>query len=286
MSEVKIDLQGLDKEIDAIFPMPQTMMKMLQALGDPNVSVFQVEQILKYDPTFSLKLLSLANSAYYGSPNKISNLHMAITVLGFNLIKSMAVQASMNHYFEKGVADSAFPAQPLWKHSMGVAVCAKLLARRTRLGMAEDFFTMGILHDMGLLLMAECYPQAMATMMSRPDAQQRDLVELEHDNFTGDHAQVIQLICDKWSLPKSMGSILSYHHSPLQAPEDLRRSAAAVYLADKIVMRAGFGFAYPRGEESDAPVLPLLGLEAVDLEVLLEDFQAEAEKLSAMPEQN
>jgi HD-like signal output (HDOD) protein len=282
MNSARIDIQNLNQKLDALFPMPQTLTRILAAIENPNMNISELEKLVKLDTTFSFKILSLANSAFYGANQKITNMQMALSLLGFNLIKSLAFQASTNQYFTNSITNQYFSAQSLWKHSVGVAVCSRMLSRRTRIGNAEDFFTMGILHDMGLLIEAQFYPEQLLDVLTRAQNQSPALFELEKEVFGLDHASVTNLLCEKWSLPNNIGMILNFHHMPLQAPEEFRPSANIIYLADKITMKSQFGFVYPRGEEYDAEVVASMNMDPGDLEILLEDFQAESDKVSSL----
>ncbi|NTV53085.1 MAG: HDOD domain-containing protein [Candidatus Firestonebacteria bacterium] len=283
--ETLIQVEELSRKIEKIFPMPQTLMKINEALNNPNVNMARLEDILKSDPDFSFKLLSLANSAFYGSPNKVTNMHMAITLLGFNAIKNLAIQTSVQQTFGGDKPESCVPTQMIWKHSVGVAVCVKMLSRRLKLGNAEDFFTMGILHDLGFLIEAQFYSLPLSQMLERVNREKYSLTDLESEVLGMDHAQITHLLAEKWSLPKTLTTTLKHHHEPLDAPEENRRSASALYLADKIVMQAKYGFTYARAGETDEAVLALLQLEPVDMEVMLEDFQVEADQFAALLKQ-
>jgi HD-like signal output (HDOD) protein len=283
MQTNKIDIQDLNQKMDTLFPMPQTLTKILAALNNPDTNIAELEKLVKLDTTFSFKILSLSNSAFYGASQKITNMHMALSLLGFNVIKSLAFQASTNQFFStSSISNSIFSAQGLWKHSVGVAVCARMLSRRTKTGNAEDFFTMGILHDMGTLIESQFYPDLWALVLERLPQGTTTLFELEKEHIGMDHSSISHLLCEKWALPAHLGMVLNFHHMPLQSPEDFRRGAIILYLADKIVMQAQCGFFYPRGEEYDAAVLTVLGMDPVDLEVLLEDFQAESDKVTSL----
>jgi HD-like signal output (HDOD) protein len=262
--------------------MPQTLLKVNEALGNPNVNMARLEDILKSDPDFSFKLLSLANSAYYGAPKKVTNMHMAITLLGFNTIKNLAIQATVQQTFGGEKSEACMPAQALWKHSVGVAVCAKMFSRRLKLGNAEDYFTLGLLHDLGLLIEAKFYFQPLKGMLEKVKQEKVSLISLEQEALGINHAQITRLLSEKWSLPEILSSTLSHHHTPLASGEENRRQASVLYLADKIAMQAGYGFNYARGREDDEAVLAFLNLEPVDLEVMLEDFQTEAEQFAVL----
>jgi len=277
MAETRIDLKELDRKIKCLFPMPQTLVKILDVLNNPDGNIIQLENHLKSDPDFSVKLLSLANSAFYGFPHKVTSVHKAITLLGFNTIKNLAVQMNVSQAFKNQNDIPGFSSEDLLKHSVGVAVCARMLAKRLRMEETEELFTMGVLHDMGLLIEQRFFPELVAAVLSRVHEQDELLPEIEQKLLGVHHARITKLLCEKWSLPDKLSIPLAFHHSPWETIKDYQRSAGAIYLADKMAMEAGYGFSYPRVGEQDDVVLSLLKLEGSDLEFLYDNFQSEAD---------
>jgi len=135
---IPIDINDLSRKLHNVFPMPQILAKILAVVNDPQASISALEQVFKYEPSFTLKILTLANSAYYGSPGKITNIRAAITLLGFNMIKILPIHATVNEMFHFGTNTPIFSGYELWKHSVGVGVCAKMIARRLRLGKIDS----------------------------------------------------------------------------------------------------------------------------------------------------
>ncbi|MCD4813493.1 HDOD domain-containing protein [bacterium] len=276
----KMKIEELTDKLQNVFPMPQILAKILKTINDPGASSASVELVFKYEPSFTLKLLTLANSAYYGSPGKITNIRAAITLLGFNLVKSIAVHASVNEFFNFGSNNSIFSGYDLWKHSVGVGVCAKMISRRLHLGNAEDFFTLGILHDVGLIIEYQFYRDEFVAILSKLQNGWHEIVELEQEFLGVDHTLLAKMICDKWQMPESLGEIIVHHHQPLHAPEGLQKHACAMYVANHIVKKCRYGFYYGKPEPFVPGILERLEMEAVDVEVLQEDFEQEINELA------
>jgi HD-like signal output (HDOD) protein len=247
----KINWSDLESKVQDVFPIPPVLEKIVRAVNDNDASAASLENVFKLEPALTLKLLTLANSAYFGMPGKITNIRSAITLLGLNLIKSLAIHASVNEFFRFGTNVPSFSGYELWKHSVGVAVCAKMIARRFQLGNAEDFFTLGILHDVGLILEYQFYREAFITIVSRMHERNGGLPAIEREVLGLDHAELAKRLFGKWQIPESLTQALGYHHDPLAAPEPIRAPASGLYLADQLVRQIGFGFGSPAD-----PLLP------------------------------
>jgi len=282
-NKVKVDVEELNRKLQGVFPMPQILSKILKVVNDPKANVALLERTFEYEPSISLRILSLANSAYYGRASKVTNIRAAITLLGFNLVKSLAIQAGLNEQFRLAADTSLFSGGDLWKHSVGVGVCARMISRRLRLGDAEDYFTLGLLHDMGLLIEFQFYREAFLDILGRVQAGQGELYDIEREILGVDHAALAEMMFVKWNLPAKLSCAVRYHHRPLEAPEDAQIPAGVVCAANAIVRRSQFGFSYSTGE-LDPAVLARLRLEPVDLDVLQEDFGPEAEEAAQLLE--
>lgn len=279
MTENKIDRQELRKKIENLLPMPQMVTKLLEVLSNPDSSITTVENLLKTDPDFSVKMLSRANSAFYGVSNKVFNMRHAITLLGFNTIKNLVLQINVSQHFKKQSSIPELSSTDLLKHSVGVAVCAKLLGQRLHFMEAEDLFTLGILHDIGLLIELRFFPEGLTHVLSNLNRESKSLTVLEREFMGIDHTSIVRMICEKWSLPRHLGMILTHHHAPWEAWEEYQQPAAAIYLADKMAMEADYGFSYPRSNEEDMRVLEILKVSGSDVEFLYNKFIEEADKL-------
>ncbi len=241
-SHAQVLIQNLESKVQDIYPIPHLLEKIMRALNDPESTVEMVERIFKLEPSLTLKLLTLANSAYFGLPGKITNIRSAITLLGLNMIKSLTIHASVNEFFRFGTHIPGFSGHELWKHSVGVAVAGKYLALRYSLGHPDDFFTLGILHDIGLILEYQFCRMSFINIISKMYAGNDKLPTLERNELGLDHAQLGRSMFAAWKLPAFYSETIAFHHDPLSAPESIQPQAIGLYLADLIVRKAGFGF--------------------------------------------
>jgi len=279
-----LNINELNRKLQNVYPMPQILSKILMIVNDPQANITSLEHVFKYEPSFTLKILTLANSAYYGSPGKVTNIRVAITLLGFNMIKSLAIHASVNEMFHFGTNTPLFSGYDLWKHSVGVGISAKMIARRLRLGNADDLFTLGILHDVGLIIEYQFYREAFLSVLSRLQNEHTEIIEAERAVLGTDHAALTRLLFEKWNIPEALKQVLLHHHRPLEVSEPNRRSACAVALADWLTKKKQFGFHHPIPESMDPEVLALLGVQPLDVEVLMEDFDQEVLEASMLLE--
>lgn len=205
--------QGL-KGLDAF---ALTFQKM-RAFNDPNASLQQISEAITTDLVFSGKVLKTANSPYFGIPGQVSSLHHAVLVMGLNNLKTLYFQEHFR-MVGKETGRMAQVREAVWKHSITTAICASYLCKAFKIVPSETAFTLGLLHDLGKLVLAD--------MAEGLEAQGEDLLDFnttwgvaqEQQRLGADHAWIGRLAAEGWSLPKDTAVVIGAHHNMrLDAP--------------------------------------------------------------------
>jgi putative nucleotidyltransferase with HDIG domain len=220
------------------FRNPILIEQSLAILKDPTCSAQALVQVLEKEPGITSKVLKTANSAFFGAPRSISSLKAAIVRIGNQNIARLVLAAALTP-----------KPSPLWagfwRHSVAVAMLSRHMAGFLKIYgplEQEEFFTMGLLHDVGILimLMSGEYPAVEAQLNSEP----LTLDEAERRVFGFDHAALGKVIADKWNFPSDLVNTISHHHEPDKAGDYTSR-VILVHLADIIAQGFRFGV-HPR----------------------------------------
>ncbi|MDI6687909.1 MAG: HDOD domain-containing protein [Desulfobacterales bacterium] len=134
--------------------LPTIYMKLTHLLNVSDSSIKKISNIISEDQAIAAMVLKIVNSAAYGFSNKIGDLQRAIVILGLNEIKNLVLATSMYKIVNQFEPSSAFDMQQFWKHSIGCAISAKVLAETAYIKDPEEVFTGGLLHDIGKLIHA------------------------------------------------------------------------------------------------------------------------------------
>ena len=119
-----IELVNAVKDIQA---MPSVIVKVLNVMKKPTVSMKELGDIVIYDQSLTIKILALVNSAYYGFSQQISSINIALSLLGMIKVKNIIVAVAMKPMMS-GAGD-----KELWKHSIKVAAGCEYLAKLTKI---------------------------------------------------------------------------------------------------------------------------------------------------------
>ena len=185
------------------------------------------------DMAMTAMLLKLANSAYLGLRHPVASPGEAIDYLGVELIKSLVLGYGL---FGQASAFRipTFTINHLWTHSLAVATGARRLAEAEGLGSAAavECFTAGILHDLGLLVLASRFPEDYTQVLDLTRNAGGDLEAAERKVFGASHGPVGAHLLALWGLPAPLIEAAGWHHAPGHQNVRGFTPALAVHLAD------------------------------------------------------
>jgi putative nucleotidyltransferase with HDIG domain len=214
--------------------LPSIVLKLNELLQDPETSVKRISRVIEKDQAIALKILKLVNSAFYGFKSKISDLHTAIIMLGFNAIRNAIVSVSVFESFGGKLRLDGFDLSDFWKHSLAVAVTSKNLSYSTRTNSPDNCFVGGLLHDVGKIVLARFFQEEFAAIWSTCRSEKLSFDLAEQRVMPISHAAIGAHLAGRWQLPSGLVDAIRLHHvyDPTNANAEV---ALIVHLADLIV---------------------------------------------------
>lgn len=260
-------------------PTPPIVFHQIQrVLNDPKVSAGEIAGILQEDPAMSVKVLKLTNSAFYGLQREIESVKQAVIIVGLEAIKNLVLSASVLDMFKGKDMDQDFQ-EKFWRHSLAVGFCGRLLARRCKdRGMIDpdSAFSGGLLHDIGKVILCCFLPSEFESVQQvRMTDQVTPTYQIETQVLGYNHCDVGSVLAEQWKLPHRMSTAISYHHTPLDTP-DQELVSYFVNIADYVAKKTFYDEdeQYLVGEV-DPAVMEYLGMNDEDLETLSDDLRQE-----------
>lgn len=229
-----LDVGKWVKVIENVRPFPHVVGLLIRKIDDPEADIKDIEDLVGKDVVIAAKVLKMANSAYYGFPKSIDNLHDAILILGMNTIKSiviaiftksvMNVDASGYGLVDKG---------DLWKHSVLVASGARYIAKKLKLQNIERFFVAGLLHDIGKVVISEIIQKYKMDVIRYMLFKNMDIPSIEDEIVGINHNILGEMLAKFWNFPDFISQIIKYHDDPLSAPDSIKNDVLVVSSANK-----------------------------------------------------
>jgi len=137
---------------DLMFPTgAQVALKLRRALDDPDCHVNTAARLIQAEPLLSARVIAISNSVVYNrSGREITDVHMAVSLLGFKTIRSLAMALVTRQMAGKStVPEHQELVNKLWEHSAHVAALAHAIARHVTHQDPETALFAGIIHEIG-----------------------------------------------------------------------------------------------------------------------------------------
>ncbi|MFW2364874.1 MAG: HDOD domain-containing protein [Desulforhopalus sp.] len=233
MSDIRAneEIQKLIGEQIQIPTPPTIAVQILNTVQDSESSLGDLEKIISADPALTSKMLQIANSAFYSLPNEVNTISRALSILGTNVIKNIALSFVIPTSL-RGESTTFFDFDYFWRRSVTSAVAAELLVKLLR-ERNEDIFVTAILQDLGILLMFLSKGQEYAVALKESfETVNASLIELERKKYKFDHQQLGFTLLSDWSIPTSITMPMQFHHEPEKAPEEYRKTANVLMAAN------------------------------------------------------
>jgi len=220
--------------------MPHTLQKVLKEISSNASSAKRLAVIIRQDPVLTTKILKIANSPAYGLTGKIKTISHAIVILGFEEVRNIVIGISLAHAFGRYTGLKELPVKDMWMHSIGVATASMEIASFLEDLDPEEFFTMGLIHDIGRFLMCSFFVSDMEQIL-KTQAEKKMPLFIAEEEYGLSHAEIGAYIAKKWNLNEKMVSAVRYHHHPRSAGIE-EKSCAVIFLADQICHKLAMGW--------------------------------------------
>ncbi|MBN25863.1 MAG: HDOD domain-containing protein [Alteromonadaceae bacterium] len=187
------------------FALPEICVQIRSLLDSNNASTDDIAKLVSTDPALSSKLLQLANSALFRFESQVDNISKAVNVVGgealYNLVMAETACSAFEH-FSSDVID----LKRFWLQSIYAALVAKHLAKIAKTRTSARFFVIGLLHNIGELIVAVQTP-ALAIACNQYDPQippwkrQKSVLGFHYTDCT-------YALLQQWGLPSHLYQVL------------------------------------------------------------------------------
>jgi putative nucleotidyltransferase with HDIG domain len=225
--------------IDNLPTLPTVYAEVDRLCQDPDVAADDLSKVIQTDPSITLKLLNLSNSAFFGFSRRINSVRDAISLLGNQTVRNTILNIAI---FEatKDIKESAgLDRNQFWLHSAGVGSAARYLSTKLKIN-REEAFTAGIVHDMGKIILDGLYTEFYADVLAKVAEGSLPIGAAEKEVVGLDHGEIGLELAEAWNLPPELVAAVSCHHRPARA-EQQAEIAALTHLGNVICRKLGVG---------------------------------------------
>lgn len=213
--------------------LPAVVLELLASLDQEEINIDELSKKVACDQGLTARTLKVANSSFYGMPQRISSVSEAIAVLGFQNVRNLVTTTALISGLTSG-KHAGFAILSFWRHSIATAACARAIAA-TRNVHKDYAYTAGLLHDIGRLVLATQFPDAYEVAMAHRAQSDCHAMEAEREVLGMDHAVVGEALAKHWQFPLVMQQAVANHHHP----DGGDTMAQVVHLADAVAHALG-----------------------------------------------
>ncbi len=273
----------LRQNISGLQVIPPVAVKLLKLTNDEASSFSDLALIIETEPSLTLEILRLVNSAYYNYPHKIVSIKRAVTLLGFSAVRQIALNLLFFKKMIKSKGKPRFNQIFFWQHCLFVATLSKVIAEEVGHPDPDMLYSAGLLHDIGKVVFESYGQLSYSDLIQTFENSSASVRDSEQSFFGINHAQMGGLFCHNCDLPETIVQIVLGHHRGFaNFNSQVRQNIAIVAYADFIAWMQGIGSI----DEQDYPLLQpevftLINNLNIDIETVLEKVDQEIRDVSS-----
>ena len=223
------DCQALIANVFDMISLPEVYLRIRGLMDDKNSRIKNFAEVVQIDPNLAAKVLKIVNSAYYGFSGKIESISRALNLMGLGQLHNLVLGVSAMNSFS-GMSSDLIDMRMFWLRNLYCGVLSRLLAQACKLRDSEKLYVIGLLHEIGHLILFEAFPDESTEAISKAEQQQRPLFQIERELIGLDYAQVGQQLMQAWKLPDDFQEITACHTEP-ETAQHYALEASIVHIA-------------------------------------------------------
>lgn len=220
---------------DSLPAAPAVLARLDAALADPDSSTRDVAAIVEQDPAVSAEIIHLVNSAFFGLPRTITNLTEAVGYLGMQTLRQLALTVCLTDSAGGGTDANSALKTSVRRRALPTATLARHIAKDLPDPTPNDAFLAGLLHDVGILLLASRLPDRYLEILIDASHNKTPLPEAEIRYLNTTHAEVGACLLGLWGVTMPVVEAVAHHHHPRHVNTDAFDLPATVHTAQALI---------------------------------------------------
>ncbi|MBW1676125.1 MAG: HDOD domain-containing protein [Deltaproteobacteria bacterium] len=213
--------------------LPHVVLKLIEFCSRDENTIENISQIVNKDASLTAKVMSMVNSACDRPGNRITNIDEAVSLLGRDAVKTIAISATAHSDFDRATGSSVFKLKLFWWHSLMCATLARLIARKISYSAPDEAFLSGLLHDIGKLVLWVNFPGEYAEIL-RSSRNKPDLLLAGEMRLGATHCEVGAWMINRWNPQSFMADAVLYHHEPVHSILEALPLVKVVFVANAL----------------------------------------------------
>ncbi len=260
-------------------PFSPILNKLLATLAAEDVSFARIAELIEKDTVLAGNVLRLVNSALYGRRGTINSVRHAVSLMGLVKLRNSAMTLSVSQVWSNAKTPKSWTSVGFNLHAVATGVMSDLLAQRVLVKYPEGAFVAGLLHDIGLLLIAISLPDEFGEIRELYETSGKEIEECEREIIGLEHPELSAAVLAEWNLPEPIQKAVRYRRNSERQISDELPLSKVLHVADAVVNAKGITVMGKNpGEQLPEDILAAFNPDQ-DPKVILEDFHREFEPM-------
>ncbi|MFO0897920.1 MAG: HDOD domain-containing protein [Pirellulales bacterium] len=203
-----------------LYSLPAVALEVLELTGHPRVDTRALKAAIEKDPALTTKVLRVVNSSLFGLSREVRDLNQALALLGTKPLKLLVLGFSLPPALLTGLESRVLGRY--WRLALTKAVAARELNELLWRQSGDDAFIAGLLHDVGLLVLAQRLGESYNGFVDRADAEGLELGPLERSAVGFEHTDLSAALLGHWKFaPSLVEAVRNAMHPEAPASDDM-----------------------------------------------------------------
>jgi len=211
---------------------PAIALRIIEVVKADDASMSELTKIVSSDPALVARVLKISNSSFYALPQKVDSIQKALTILGTETLKNIALSFVIVNWMKSSNGES-FNYEIFWKRAVTSAVAADLVSAAIN-QRTDDIFITALLQDIGIVILYMCMPEEYLKVFDEKRVTALPVVKVEKKTFGYDHAEMGARILEKWGLPEAIYTPIAFHHNTKNSPVSFSTKVQVLWLSDRM----------------------------------------------------
>lgn len=211
MSFTRASFQDIIGRVHTVPSLPEVVTQVVRMVNDPHSNAEAIGELMSKDAAMAAKILRLVNSVYFSLPQPVHSLDQAIVILGFKTVRSIALSISVINLFQQ--ENIGFNMKSFWMHGCVSACICRLIAEKMGTIDPDLAFIIGLLKDIGLVLMVEYAPDETRAIIAVAREHRIGLERAARKVIDTSHSEIGAWLVEEWGLEAEVvDTVRNQHH--------------------------------------------------------------------------
>lgn len=199
------------QKIGDVSSLPSRAGEIIELAEDSKADAEDLIEVIRSDPALAMRIMRTVNSSYHGLRQTVGDLKQAVTLLGFQEIRNIAMSAYVAPLFRETSGYGAYSREGLWKHMVGTGMVAQHIAKISGRVNPQEAYLAGLLHDIGFIMIDQYLHRPFRRVIDglTPETPTH---QVERETIGFDHAELGEYVAVKWQLPQHLCDAIGHHH--------------------------------------------------------------------------